>query len=76
MPNTTRSGEPGRPAYYRPKAKRGQTVLLTDLGHRILRGAIRRTKRSKSDIFERLLREHGAEIADFPELEDEQTVNG
>lgn len=55
----------GPKAYYRPKASPGQSLSLTELGRCILDAAAERTGRSRSDVIERLLREHGATV-EFP----------
>ncbi len=47
---------------YRPKEAPGVSLMLTKLGKDILKAASNRTKKSKSDVVERLLREHGAEL--------------
>ena len=61
------SGVPGRKAYYRPKARQ-KSIMLTTLGDRVLKSASKRTRKSESDVLERLLREHGAGV-EFPEQE-------
>lgn len=51
----------GRRSYYRPKYK-GKTVMLTQLGWRILESTADRSAKSESDVVENLLRRYAAEV--------------
>lgn len=71
MPRAQRNGDgsirrlSGKAAFYRPKNPRPHGVLLTEEGSRLLARVQKRTKKSRSDIFEHLLRLYGKTL-EFP----------
>ena len=52
----------GQRASYRPKIQPGVSVTLTALGHQILRATAARTRLSRSDVFETLLRKFAGRL--------------
>ena len=52
----------GARSYFDGKVPDALSVLLTPLGRRILAAATARTRKTRGDVFEHLLRLHGAEV--------------
>lgn len=56
-------------------SKKTTSIGLTDLAIKISAAAEERTKKSRSEVIEQLLREHGSTVT-FPEAEREQEAVG